>query len=93
MPVGEAAGVLALQPVEHGLGLQAGVEGQLLLDARPDLGERVGSRPPGMRHAHLAGQPAEPAVLARGLVVEAGLGGGLGLGQSLVVQAAETADL
>jgi hypothetical protein len=93
LPVGEAAGVLALKPVEHGLGLQAGVEGQLLLDARPDLGERVRSRPPGMRHAHLAGQPAEPAVLARGLIVEAGLGGGLAPGQSLVVQAAETADL
>jgi hypothetical protein len=46
-----------------------------------------------MRHAHLAGQLAEPAVLARGLVVEAGLGGGLALGQSLVVQAAKTADL
>ena len=93
LPVGKAAGVLALQPLEHGLGLQAGVEGQLLLDAGPDLGEGVGARPPGMLHAHLAGQPAEPAVLARGLVVEAGLGGGLGLGQSLVVQAAETADL
>jgi hypothetical protein len=93
LPVGKAAGVLALQPVEHGLGLQAGVEGQLLLDAGPDLREGVGSRPPGMLHAHLAGQPSEPAVLARGLVVEAGLGGGLGLGQSLGVQAAETADL
>jgi hypothetical protein len=93
LPVGKAAGVLALKPLEHGLGLQAGVEGQLLLDAGPDLHEGVGSRPPGMRHAHLAGQPSEPAVLARGLVVEAGLGGCLALGQSLVVQAAEAADL
>jgi hypothetical protein len=80
LPLGKAAGVLALQPVEHGLGLQAGVEGQLLLDARPDVRERVGSRPPGMLHAHLAGQPAEPAVLTRGLVVDAGLGRGLTLG-------------
>lgn len=93
LPVGEAAGVLALQPLEHGLGLQAGVEGQLLLDAGPGLREGVGARPPGMLHAYLAGQPAEPAVLARGLVVEAGPGGGLASGQSLVVQAAETADL
>jgi hypothetical protein len=46
-----------------------------------------------MRHAHLAGQPAEPAVLARGLVVEAGAGGGLALGQALLVQAAEPTDL
>ncbi len=93
LPVGKAAGVFALKPLEHRLGLQAGVEGQLLFDARPDLREGVGARPPGMLHAHLAGQPAEPAVLARGLVVEAGLGGGLARGQSLVVQAAETADL
>ena len=55
LPLGKAAGILALQPVEHGLGLQAGVDGQLLLDARPDLRKRVGSRPPGMLHAHLAG--------------------------------------
>ena len=92
LPLGKATGLLALKPVKHGPGLQARVKGQLLLDARPDLGERVDSRPPGMLHAHLAGQPAEPAVLARGLVVEAGPGAGLALGESLVVQAAETAD-
>jgi len=80
LPLGEATRVLALQPVKHGPGLQTGVEGQLLLDARPDLGERVDSRPPGMLHAHLAGQPAEPAVLARGLVIDAGLGRGLAFG-------------
>jgi hypothetical protein len=55
LPVGKAAGLLALKPIQHGLGLQARVEGQLLLDARPDLRKRVGSRPPGMLHAHLAG--------------------------------------
>jgi hypothetical protein len=93
LPIGEAAGIFTLQPVEHGLGLQAGVEVQLLLDARPDLGEGVGSRPPGMLHAYLAGQPAEPAVLACGLVVDAGPGGGLAFGQSLPVEAAKAADL
>jgi len=46
-----------------------------------------------MLHAHLAGQPAEPAVLARGLVVDAGPGRGLALGEPLLVQVAETADL
>jgi hypothetical protein len=86
LPVGQAAGVLTLQPFEHRLGLQAGIEGQLLLDARPELREGVGTRPPGMLHAYLAGQPVEPAVLARGLVVDAGLGGSLALGQSLVVE-------
>jgi hypothetical protein len=93
LPVGEAAGVLPLQPREHGLGLQAGGEGQLLLDAVPDLRERVGARPPGMLHAYLAGQPAEPAVLARGLVVDASPGGGLALGQSLLIQAAKPTDV
>jgi hypothetical protein len=93
LPLGKATRVLTLQPVKHGLGLQARVKGQLLLDARPNIRERIGARPPGMLHAHLAGQLAEPAVLARGLVVEAGLGSGLTLGQLLVVQAAKTADL
>jgi hypothetical protein len=46
-----------------------------------------------MLHAHLAGQLAEPPILARGLVVEAGLGSSLALGQFLVVQAAKSADL
>jgi hypothetical protein len=93
LPLGKTAGILALKPVEHGLGLQARVEGQLLLDARPHLRKRVGSRLPGMLHAHLAGQLAEPAVLARGLVVDAGPNGGLALGQSLVVQATQTANV
>ena len=93
LAVGEAAGVLALQPGEQGVGLEARVEGQLFLDALPDVGERVGARPPGMRHAYLAGQLTEPAILACSLVVDAGLGGGLGLGQSLVVEAAQTANV
>jgi hypothetical protein len=41
-----------------------------------------------MLHAHLAGQLAEPPILARGLVVDAGLGGSLALEQSLMIQAA-----
>jgi hypothetical protein len=87
LPLGKAAGILALKPVEHGLGLQARVDDQLLLDARPHLRKRVGPRSPGMLHAHLAGQLAEPAILARSLVVDAGPSGGLALGQPLVVQA------
>jgi hypothetical protein len=93
LALGKAAGVLPLKPVKHGLGLQTRVDDQLLLDARPHLRKRVGPRSPGMLHAHLAGQLAEPAVLACSLVVDAGPGGGLALGQSLVVQAAQTADV
>jgi hypothetical protein len=93
LSVGEATGIGALQPVEHGFGLQAGVKRQLLLDPRPDIGERVGAGSPGMLHAHLAGQLAEPPILAGGLVVDAGPGGSLALGKALLIQAAQTADV
>jgi hypothetical protein len=93
LSVGEAAGIGALQPVKQGLGLQAGVEGQLFLQMRPDLGEGIGACSPGMLHAHLTGQLAEPAVLAGGLVVDAGFGGGLTSGQTLLIQASQTTDM
>jgi hypothetical protein len=53
--VHEPAGILSLQPGEQRLGFQAGVDGELLLNARPDVGERIGARSPGMCHLHLAG--------------------------------------
>jgi len=94
LALGKPAGVLALEPVEQGLGLQAGVQGQLLLDLGPDLGEGVRACPPRTLHgSHLAGQAAEPAVLAGGLVVHAGLGRCLALGESPQVEAAEAAHL
>jgi hypothetical protein len=90
LAIGEAAGVLALQPGEQRQGFQAGVEGQLLLDLGPDAGEGVGPRSPGMIHAYLAGQPAEPAILACRLVVDAGLGGGLSFGPTLLIETVQT---
>jgi hypothetical protein len=94
LALGKAAGVLALQPVEEGLGLQAGVERQLRFDLGPHVGEGVGASPPGTLHgSHLTGQAVQPAVLAGRLVIHAGLGRGLALGQALQVEAAEAAYL
>jgi hypothetical protein len=94
LALGEAAGVLPLQPAEQGLDLQAGIEGQLRLHLGPDVGEGVGSGSPGTLHrSHLAGQLAEPAVLARGLLIDAGPGRRLPLGQALQVEAAQAAHL
>lgn len=87
LSLSKAARIEALQPVKHGFGLQAGVEDQLFLDLRPDIGERIGACSPGMLHAYLTGQLAEPAILAGSLVVDAGLGGGLTFGQTLLIQA------
>jgi hypothetical protein len=93
LSLGKAARIQALQPVKQRLGLQAGVEEQLFLDLRPDIGEGIGACLPSMLHAYLTGQLAEPAVLAGGLVVDAGLGGGLTFGQTLLIQATQTTDM
>jgi hypothetical protein len=90
LAIGETARVLALQPGEQRQGFQAGVESQLLLDLRPDTGEGVGPRSPGMVHAYLTGQPAEPAILAGGLLIDASLGGGLSLEHPFTIEAPQT---
>ncbi len=93
LAVGEAAGVLPLQVLEQGLGLQAGVDRQQLFELGPDVGEGVGPRPPVVLHADLAGQLAEPPVLACRLVVHAGPGRGQPRGGAELVEAAEPAHL
>lgn len=93
LAVGETPRILRLQPGKHGLGQQTRVERQLLLDARPDRGERVRARSPGMLHAHLAGQPAEPPILACRLRVDTGLGRGLSSRPALMVEAAQALDV
>jgi hypothetical protein len=56
LAVGEAPGETTLQVVEQGLGLQAGVEAQLLFELRPDHREGVGPCAIVPCHAsHLAG--------------------------------------
>lgn len=93
LAVRKAAGILALQPGQEGVGLQARVDRQLFLDSRPDLGERIGPGPPGMFHTHLTGKSAQTPVLARGLFVEARLGGGLGPGQGKQIETTQTTNL
>jgi hypothetical protein len=93
LAVAETAGILPLQSLEDGLGFQARVEGQLFLQLGPDLDEGVGSRPPGVLHAYLARQLAQPPVLACGLLVHAGLGRRPPLGLLLVIEAEQAADL
>lgn len=94
LAVGEASGEAMLQIVKQGFGLQSRVDSKQRFELRPDLGEGVGPRAVVAVHAsHLAGQLAEPAVLARGLVVHAGLGRRLPLRQAAQVQAVEAAHL
>jgi hypothetical protein len=93
LAVGEAAGVLALEVLQQGLGLQAGVDRQQGFELGPDVGEGVGLGPPGMLHAYLTRQPSQPPVLACRLVVHAGPNRSLPPGKPLEVEAAEAAHL
>jgi hypothetical protein len=91
LAIGETSGKAALQVVEQGLGLQTGVETQRLFELWPDLGEGIGPRAIVSVHAaHLAGQLADPAILARRLAVEARLVSSTLLGQSLEIESAQT---
>jgi hypothetical protein len=72
LPVGEAAGEAPLQVGKKRLRFQSGVDLQLRFDVGPDLDEGVRTCPPVPVHAHdLAGQLAEPAVLACRLGIHA----------------------
>jgi hypothetical protein len=93
LAVGETPWILRLQPGEHRLGQKTRVQRQLLLDAGPDRGERVGARSPGMHHVHLTGQPAEPPILAGRLGVDTSLGRSLSSGPTLMVEAAQALDV
>lgn len=76
LAIGEATGMFPLELPEQGQRLQPGIEDQTLDNARPDIGEWVRVSAPGMRHPYLAGEPAEPAVLAGGLGIHARPEGG-----------------
>jgi hypothetical protein len=89
----EPPGVLGLDPVEQGLGLEPGFGRQPARDRRPDVGERVrtGAIRPGLTGR--AGQGAPGAVLACGLVVHARPPGGSCQRRSRVQIAEQPADL
>ncbi len=93
LSLAEAAGVLPLEGLEQGLGLQARGYAQLLHDPAPNVGEGVRACPPGVVHTHLTGQPLEPPVFAGGLARHAGFARRLLPGQSLEIEAAEATHL
>ena len=93
LPVREHARVLPLELPEQGQRLQPWVEGQPLDDAGPDGGERVRVSTPCVRHPYLAGEPAEPAVLARGLGIHARPDGSDSEGRALRVQSPQPTNL
>jgi hypothetical protein len=70
-PLPVALGILLLQPAQQGLGLQGRLALEQFLQARPDVGERVGPGPPGPGGAGLAGELVQVAVLACGLAIHA----------------------
>lgn len=84
LAVWEAARILPLQGLEEGLGLQTGVERQLLLQLSPDLGKGVGACTPVVLHGNLARQLAQPPVLAGGLLIHACRRRSLALGATAV---------
>lgn len=93
LSVREHARVLPLELPEEGQRLQPRVEGQAFDDAGPDIGERVRVCAPGMRHPYLAGEPAEPTVLAGGLGIHARPEGGDSGGRAPRVQPPQSPNL
>jgi hypothetical protein len=94
LAIAKASGKAALQVGEQGFGLQSRVEPELLLQLRPHLGEGVGPCAVIAVHAsHLAGQLAEPAVLACRLGVNAGFIRCSLLGQSAEIKSSESSHL
>ena len=94
LAVGELAGEAALQIREQGLRFQARVDGKQLLELRPDRGERIGfGTPVPVHEPDLAGQPAQLAVLASGLRVDAGPSRCLLLADALAVERTQHANV
>ena len=93
LTIGEAARILPLQSLKEGLGFQAWVESQLFFQLRPDLDERIRPCSPGVLHAYLTWQLAQPPVLACGLLIHAGPGRRLTLGPVETVQSEKASNV
>jgi hypothetical protein len=72
LTVGEAPRIAALQFLQQGLGLQAGLPVEQAADLGPHLDERIDTGRPGMRHGNFAGQHAGLQVFAGRLGVHVG---------------------
>jgi hypothetical protein len=77
LDVGKPAREAALEVEEEGFGLEPRVEPEHFEQFGPDVLERVLPGPPGMGNSPLTGERVGVAVLACGLLVNAGLVGGL----------------
>lgn len=71
LPLPVLAGVLTLEPLDQGLGLERGLPLQQFLQGGPNLGQRIGPGPPSVRPGCLAGQLAAVAVLPCGFAIHA----------------------
>ena len=84
LAVSEASRVTPLQILEEGLGFEARIEFELLPDLLPAVGKEVVVCTPLARGFKLAGKLLGLAILAGGLLIETGLGGGHGQGLLLL---------
>jgi hypothetical protein len=66
-----AGGVLPLEPLQEGLGLESGLGLEQFLQSWPDVGQGIGTSPPGMWGGSLAGELLCVAILACGFAVHA----------------------
>jgi hypothetical protein len=88
LAVGEAAGMLPLEPGEESFGLQGGGGLQLRFDGGPDLREGIGPGAPiACRWRQFAGQTFQGPVPPCSFAVDADLGSGPAQGRSLIEQA------
>jgi hypothetical protein len=71
LPLPVLTRMLALQPVYQRLGLQSRLTLKQVLQGRPDFHQGIGTRPPVMRAAGLAGQLPQVAILPCGFGIHA----------------------
>jgi hypothetical protein len=93
LAVGEATRIAALQLLEDGLGLQAGVDFQQGTDLGPDRREGVGPGAPGVAWSQLAGKLTLVQISASRLLVHVGHQGATGQSGAGGLEAEQFANL